>query len=225
MSGQRTRKRAAVSGVKPTACLNVFRMPSVQTMLSRKSSITNAFVCSIIPVVVPAEEEVADALAILEMNPSDLRCAYCGDPYTEWDHLRPLVVKRRPTGYISEIGNLVPSCGKCNQSKGNKGWREWMTSEAMLSPARRRVPELEEKIRRLEAYERWRPVVPLDFAKIVDAELWERYWADCEKVISALRDSQMLAGQVKAAIVEAHGRATASLAGVRDLARTPPPIS
>jgi len=97
-----------------------FAMPSVQTMMSRKSSITNAFVNSLIPVVEPTVDEIEEALRILGMSADDVRCAYCGDVSTEWDHLRPLVVNRRPTGYISEIGNLVPACGKCNQSKGNK---------------------------------------------------------------------------------------------------------
>src|SRR5687767_102420 len=95
-----------------------FRMPSVQTMMSRKSSITNAFVNSLIPVIEPSAAEIAEALTILGMTVEDVRCAYCGDVASEWDHLRPLVVGRRPTGFISEIGNLVPSCGKCNQSKG-----------------------------------------------------------------------------------------------------------
>jgi endonuclease I len=44
------------------------------------------------------------------------------------------VLKKKPTGYISEIHNLVPACGKCNQSKGNKEWRQWMLSDATLSP-------------------------------------------------------------------------------------------
>ncbi|MCY2924087.1 MAG: HNH endonuclease, partial [Planctomycetota bacterium] len=78
---------------------------------------------SIIPVIPPSQEEVLAALGILGIDPEDLRCAYCGDRASEWDHLRPLVVNRRPTGFISEIANLVPSCGKCNQSKGNQNWR------------------------------------------------------------------------------------------------------
>jgi len=90
--------------------LAAFRMPSIQTMTSRKTSITNAFVCAIVPSLRPSLEEIAEALCILGMDPSDVRCAYCGDRASEWDHLRPLVVKRRPTGFISEITNLVPSC-------------------------------------------------------------------------------------------------------------------
>src|SRR5207237_18415 len=120
------------------------------------SSITNAFVSAIIPVVFPTEADLAEALAILEMTPDNLRCAYCGDQYTEWDHLRPLVEGQQPTGYISEIANLVPSCGKCNQSKGKKPWREWMLSSAPCSPRSRGVHDLSRRILRLEQYERWR---------------------------------------------------------------------
>jgi len=104
-------------------------MPNFQTMVSRKSSITNAFVSSLIPVIEPVDQDIVDALRILGMSPDDVRCAYCGDKSTEWDHLRPLVVNRRPTGYISEIANLVPSCGKCNQSKGNKNWLKWIDEQ------------------------------------------------------------------------------------------------
>jgi len=54
-------------------------------------------------------------------------------PTTDWDHLRPLVRNRRPTGFISEIKNLVPSCGPCNQSKGAADWKAWMTEGARLT--------------------------------------------------------------------------------------------
>lgn len=97
--------------------LEVFQMPTPMKILGRSSSITNAFINSIIPVIYPTEDNVREALKILEMDVDGVSCAYCGDKPTEWDHLRPLVLKQRPTGYISEIHNLVPACGKCNQSK------------------------------------------------------------------------------------------------------------
>jgi hypothetical protein len=52
---------------------SAFQMPSVQTMVSRKSSITNAFVNAVIPVISPTIEEIEKALAILEMDPADVR--------------------------------------------------------------------------------------------------------------------------------------------------------
>jgi 5-methylcytosine-specific restriction endonuclease McrA len=102
-----------------------FRMPTAMSITGRSSSITNAFVNALIPIVFPSEAEVVEALSVLGMSPNDVRCIYCGDPYTEWDHLRPLVIDQKPTGFVSELANLVPGCGRCNQSKGKKPWREW----------------------------------------------------------------------------------------------------
>src|SRR6478609_11845284 len=116
-------------GQEPIDYLRYFTMPRPVAITGRTSSITNSFINSIIPVVVPTRDEVKCALKILGME-ERVDCAYCGDPYTEWDHLRPLVVDKRPTGYISEIHNLVPACGKCNQSKGNKSWKAWIQSTA-----------------------------------------------------------------------------------------------
>lgn len=179
-----------------------FRMPSVQTMVSRKSSITNAFVNAVIPTIEPSIEEIEQALLILGLDPIDLRCAYCGDRATEWDHLRALVLNRRPTGFISEIANLVPSCGKCNQSKRNAPWREWMLSGANLSPTGRRLAGIEERIARLEAYERWRTPKQLDFTSLIGAVAWEEYWKMCEDVNEELKKCQAVADGLRLRIIE-----------------------
>jgi hypothetical protein len=179
-----------------------FRMPSIQTMTSRKTSITNAFVCAIIPSIRPSVEEIAEALGILGMEPADVRCVYCGDRATEWDHLRPLVLKRRPTGFISEIANLVPSCGKCNQSKGNSAWRDWMLGKAKLSPTGRGVSNIADRVARLEAYERWRTPTRVDFESIIARDAWEHYWSLCERVIEDMRRCQEVADSVRAQVVE-----------------------
>jgi hypothetical protein len=179
-----------------------FKMPSMQTIMSRKTSITNAFVAAVIPSVRPTTDEIAEALSILGTDPADVRCAYCGDKATEWDHLRPLVVNRRPTGFISEIANLVPSCGKCNQSKGNKPWREWMLGKARLSPTGRSIANTAERISRLEAYEQWRAPTHLDFDAIIESQQWERYWSLCDTVISDMRQCQEVANPFHAQIFE-----------------------
>lgn len=182
--------------------LDAFQMPSFQTMVSRKSSITNAFVNSVVPVVIPTIDEIDESLAILGIDPADVRCAYCGDKSSEWDHLRPLVVKRRPTGFISEIANLVPSCGKCNQSKGNKPWREWMLSKAKRSPTGRGLHDVIERIQRLSTYEAWKTPTVIDFEAIVGAERWDHYWSLCEAVIGELRQCQEVGDAIRQQIVE-----------------------
>jgi hypothetical protein len=184
--------------------LSLFRMPTPMKITGRSSSITNAFINSIIPVVPPSAEEVRQALEILGMTPETFQCAHCGSVASEWDHLRPLVKDKKPTGYISEIHNLVPSCGKCNQSKGNKDWKAWMFSNARLSPTARGIKDLPKRIKRLEAYENSKAPTKMDFAAIVGEDLWAQHQNNLERVQSLMRESQELAAKINAGVVNAY---------------------
>ena len=179
-------------------------MPTPMKITGRASTITNAFINSIIPVVPPSAEEVKQALGILGMTPETFQCSYCGTVASEWDHLRPLVKDKKPTGYISEIHNLVPSCGKCNQSKGNKEWKTWMRSSAELSPTTLGVKDIAARIERLEAYENWCVPTKMDFESIVGHETWSQHWENCEQVQSLMRESQDLAAQINLAVASAY---------------------
>jgi hypothetical protein len=179
-----------------------FDMPSPGSIKGRSSSITAAFIQAIIPVIEPSDAEVVQALAILGMAPGKCVCAYCGDPRTEWDHFRPLVAARRPTGYVTEIANLVPACGKCNQSKGGKHWREWMTGNAKRSPSTRGVKDLSERIARLAAYEAWKAPKRVDFEKLVGAELYQQHWAHWQELMSLMDKAQALAHSVREKAIE-----------------------
>ncbi len=53
---------------------NVFRMPTPVKITGRTSSITNAFVNGIIPVVEPTDDEIDDALATLGMTREYMLC-------------------------------------------------------------------------------------------------------------------------------------------------------
>ena len=88
------------------------------TMVSRKSSITNAFVNAILPNIQPAPRKSNKHYRSSKMEPTDVRCSYCRNKATEWDHLRPIVINLRPTGYISEIANLVPSFPNAIKASG-----------------------------------------------------------------------------------------------------------
>ncbi len=181
-----------------------FRMPTPMKITGRSSSITNSFINSIIPVIHPPEEEIIEALNILHLDSENLRCAYCGDKSTEWDHLRPLVLNQRPTGYISEIHNLVPACGKCNQSKGNKDWHVWIVSSAPLSPMSRDIKNLEEKINRLKEYENWKDIQPINFENLIGKDNWEQHWKNWKNVLETMKESQKLAEKINGTIAEKH---------------------
>jgi 5-methylcytosine-specific restriction endonuclease McrA len=179
------------------------QMPAPMSVSGRSSSITNAFINAIIPVIGPTEEEELEALRILEIDPRDIRCAYCGDKNTEWDHLRPIITNQEPTGYITEIANLVPSCGKCNQSKGKSHWRTWMEGNAKLSPKTRGVLDLVARVERLQRYEAWREPRKIDFAKVVGPEMWQRHRKNWRGVLDLLKTSQDLANEIRTIIAKA----------------------
>ena len=176
---------------------DVFKMPKPVKIIGKTSTITNSFVNGIIPVIKPTEQEITDALEALGMTEDTICCAYCGDKYTEWDHFHPLVKGKKPTGYISEIHNLVPACGKCNQSKGNKYWREWMFSNAPRSPKTRKIKDLEERAEILEGYEKKYPCVKVDFIKIVGEDRWNKHWDNCQRIHKLMAESQKNLDDIK----------------------------
>jgi len=179
------------------------QMPTPGNIAGRSSSITNAFFNAIIPIVDPTEEEELEALQILGMDPTDIRCSYCGEKFTEWDHLRAIIKDQRPTGFITEIANLVPACGKCNQSKGNAPWRTWMMSSARLSPATRGKPNIEDRMVRLSNYEQRLKPRKIAIESIVDAEMWKRHETNWRDVLDLLKKSQKLAEEIREVIKQA----------------------
>jgi hypothetical protein len=179
-----------------------FDLPSKARIDGRTSSITAVFFQAITPVIVPSDAEIDEAITVLGMTNGNCRCAYCGDPRTEWDHFRPIVVNRKPTGYITEIANLVPACGKCNQSKGNKNWKEWALGSAARSPRRRGVSDLDQRIKNLEAYERWREPIRIDYAELIGPKRWSEYSKLLDTAVSHLAAAQEVAVTLQAIIGE-----------------------
>jgi hypothetical protein len=179
---------------------DVFKKPTKVTISGRISTIRNAFVSAIIPSIEPTDAELEKCFQILSLDQNDLRCAYCGKEYTEWDHLRPLVENKNPTGFVSEIRNLVPACGKCNQSKRNKHWRDWIRSDTKLSPKNQGVKDLDKRVERLGKYENWENVAHIDFENIVGNQLWAEYWHSFDKLTKEMGRCQDLADKIKVLI-------------------------
>lgn len=179
-----------------------FSMPKALTITFRTSSLTNAFVAAILPNIEPKTNEVAQVLDILGIDPDNLTCAYCGDKATEWEHLHPIVKGKFPTGYPSSIRNLVPSCGKCNQSKGGKEWRHWIVSVAPLSPKSRGVKDLDKRIARIEAYEKWANCCPIPIREIIGESAYIEYFGKLEHIVEEMQQAQKMADILKARIGE-----------------------
>ncbi len=178
-----------------------FRKPLKIT--SRTSSVTNGFVQAIIPSIEPTAKEEEDALAQLGMTPQTRECIYCGSDATDWDHLRPLVRDKRPTGYINEIRNMVPSCGPCNQSKSGADWRKWMEGNARGSPKTKNVGDLDQRIARIEKFVAWGKVERLELETFAEPEQWDAYWQRLTVIVEAMHEAQKYAEKVQAPIRQA----------------------
>jgi len=173
--------------------LACFKMPGGSAITGRVTSIRNVFVAAIVPIIRPGVDELRQVLRILELDPNNLRYSYCGDKASEWDHLRPLVKDGLPTGYPSSIRNLVPSCGKCNQSKGSRDWKEWMLGVARHSPSARKIVDVVQRVSRLDAFAAWADCMPLNMKELVSPALWNEYYAIQQEILNKMREAQKLA--------------------------------
>ncbi|MBF9144312.1 HNH endonuclease [Hymenobacter properus] len=185
------------------------KYPALASIKGRSSTIRAEFIKSVIPEIIPNPMEIEAALTVLQQNERNLSCSYCGDNPTEWDHFFSAVSNKRATGYITEVYNLVPACGKCNQSKGATYWKDWICGKAILSPTSRlrngklniTKEQLEIKIGVLEDFEKWgrTRITKLDFDSVSGHEFAE-YFKSCEDLIDKLAAYERTAIALKAKV-------------------------
>jgi len=91
----------------------------------------------------PQMQQVID-----ELCPQSPQCVYCGSmDLRRWDHLYPVAA-----GGDTVVGNMVPACGRCDDSKQDLPYREWVTSSARYSPKSQGVTDLDVRLARLDSY-------------------------------------------------------------------------
>jgi hypothetical protein len=122
------------------------------------------------------------------MTEGNVLCIYCGtDPATRWDHLHPV-----SKGGDSSPGNLVPACGRCDDSKQDRTIEEWAASNAKHRPAASRVAAIFARIRKYQltyAYE------AQDFEKKLSPEQHAVYMRFRER-LDALREQMRADGLI-----------------------------
>jgi hypothetical protein len=168
---------------------------------SRSSSITNAFVQAIIPFVEPTDSEISDVLTQFGQQIGMTNCVYCGGDSTDWDHLRPLVRGKRPTGYISSASNLVPACGPCNQSKSGADWRLWLGGNSTGAQKAKSKSGLKERIERLEKFDGDADVNPIIISDLVEPEKLNAYWKKLDEIILQMKEAQKIADDINSDIM------------------------
>lgn len=163
----------------------------------RISAVTNSFVQSIVPREGLSENELVSLREILgQPAHGPLSCVYCDAEATEWDHLRPLVVARRPSGNRNIFGNLVPSCGPCNHSKGSQDWEKWLQGSAPKSPASRNIADLEQRIAKIRTYASHCDGTAVE-VDLYDGDKYAEYWRKLDLIVAQMREAQLLADELR----------------------------
>lgn len=104
-------------------------------------------------------------------------CVYCGAaPIQRWDHL--VAVSK---GGDTVLGNVVPACARCDDSKRDMPYAEWALGDAPRSPRSRGVPDIERRLKRIEAYAvhyEYLPALPAERLSEAEMEQWQRIQED-----------------------------------------------
>jgi hypothetical protein len=77
-------------------------------------------------------------------------------------------------------------------------------SAAALSPTARGIPDVAERVKRLEAYENWHVPTKMDFEAVVDNDTWSQHWQNWERMQSLMRESQELATKINLRVASAY---------------------
>lgn len=181
---------------------NKYKMPTRSTLKQRSSTINNAFAMSITPYIKPSDSDLIDYYERLRINNG--QCAYCLREGNGRDHLKPLVCDGMPTGYITDIHNLVPCCPACNSAKGSKTFEDWYKSEKNIERLKKlglTDEEIDERYNTIIKFSESIPS-PIDYEKIVGKESWEEYNKRREKLIKQLDEDQNFCNELYSIIMK-----------------------
>lgn len=179
-----------------------FKLPTKSDLKSRISTINNAFAISITPYIYPTKDEMESFLEELDIEEG--QCAYCLGKANAMDHVKPLVTNGLPTGYITEIRNLVPCCSACNSAKGAKDFKSWYKSEKNINRLLKEglsENQIEVRYKIVSDYIEKIPD-PIDYQEILGKELWNEYLQKKNEMICLLKEDQKFCNHLSEIIKE-----------------------
>ena len=84
-----------------------------------------------------------------------------------------------------------------------------MRGPAPLSPASRKIPDIELRIERLREFEEQFPATRIDIATLIGEDAWRKHLGNLDLVIAAMRESQKLADEIRLTLAAQHQRISA----------------
>lgn len=171
-----------------------FRMPTKSNLKSRISTINNAFAISITPYLKPEGSELSEYYRELDIKKG--QCGYCMR-YNEAktaDHINPLVISGMPSGYITDINNLIPCCKDCNSKKQGKLFKDWyLTTDNVIWLKTNGMDEstIMNRYKTINKYISKHCSEPYSYKDIVGEKLWNEYCMRIENLKQILIENQL----------------------------------
>ena len=184
-------------------------MPKHTKLNTRTSTINNSFAMSIIPY--KKETDQAKLKAYYEeLEIEEGQCAYCmrkGEAKTG-DHLHPLTKDKLPSGYLTDINNIIPCCKDCNSKKGGKEFEDWYLSEKNKERLRKlglSDSQIQERYGIIMKYISNHSPEPLDLKSIVGEEDWNKFLRKKDELEKLLKEDQEFCNRLSEKIANASG--------------------
>lgn len=112
--------------------------------------------------------EIEKVLDFFNTHPPE--CVFCGSKDVKrWDHLVPI-----SKGGETVLGNMVPACARCDDSKRDLHFDEWLTSDTKYSPKSQGIKDIDQKSELIKKYMQHFAYKPTSLEERLDKSELER---------------------------------------------------
>lgn len=133
-----------------------------------------------------SQKEVGKVLTFFGTDPPE--CVFCGSPEVKrWDHLVAI-----SKGGETVLGNMVPACARCDDSKRDVTFEEWVMSDAAGSPKSLGIKDIDQRVERIKAYIQYFGYIPRSLEERLDEHELERLITIRSRVQELKKDVEAL---------------------------------
>lgn len=172
---------------RPACKINGLKYPAADQIAGRTSTVCRSMACTMLSREACSPVQESEWLKFFP----EKTCAYCGKKATHLDHLHALIIDRMPTGYGTEVANLVPCCTECNQPKGNMYWEDFMRSDMCHhigdSETSNTETAMEKRIANISEFQKAMPPKKVNINEDVLAQ-WKEMLYDFDKRLKEAQD-------------------------------------
>lgn len=132
------------------------------------------------------KKEIQEVLSFFEMKTPE--CVYCGSKQVKrWDHIIPI-----KKGGETVLGNMIPACSSCDDSKRDLRFDEFMSSDLTNSPKSKGTQDISERKENIYSYMKHFKYTPKMLEERLNEEEMKRYQSLMTKLKSLRKEADKI---------------------------------